>query len=298
MRVFATGICLAALLAAAASSAQAQQQVVSSTQRSAEASSPDFTAVYCSGFVTNQAVPSDVRLISGEESNANLVFASGDVVFINRGAAQGVKIGDRYQLVRVENKDPYEVPWFKWQNKLMKAMGIRYRDTGQVEIINVQPNVSTGKLRFACDYVQRGDIALPFTPRPSPPYKPAEKFDTFAPVSGKSVGMVVAGVDFAQSYGKNSTVYVNLGNNQGVKVGDYIRVFRYEGSNAETVVNLKDYQYTIYGFGGTPVKYKWNDLPREIIGEGVVINVSGNSSSVFLTYSKIEMYAGDYAEIE
>jgi hypothetical protein len=35
-----------------------------------------------------------------------------------------------------------------------------------------------------------------------------------------------------------------------------------------------------------------------VLGEGIVINVSGNSSTVFVTYSTIEIYAGDYVEIE
>ena len=110
--------------------------------------------------------------------------------------------------------------------------------------------------------------------------------------------MVVAGTDFSQLYGKNTSVYVNLGTKQGVKVGDYFRIFRYQGSMAETVPQTKDYQYTMYGFGSAPQRYEWNDLPREVLGEGIVINVSRNSSTVVITYSTIEIYAGDYVEIE
>jgi hypothetical protein len=54
----------------------------------------------------------------------------------------------------------------------------------------------------------------------------------------------------------------------------------------------------MYGFGSTPVAYKWNDLPREVLGEGIVLNASPNSSTVLITYSRIEIFAGDYAEIE
>jgi len=295
MRAIATAITLATLLASAAF---AQENTpINSSQRAAEATSPDFTAVNCSGFFTDEKVPSDVRLISGEESNNRVVFAAGDYVFISKGSAQGVRVGDRFAIVRPE-KDATDVQWFKWQDKLLKAMGTRYKDAGQVEIINVQPNVSTGIVKLSCDYLQRGDIALALVQRPSPPYKPAEQFNRFAPVSGKSVGMLVAGVDFAQAYGKNSTVFVNLGANQGVKVGDYFRIFRYQGSHAELVPNYADYQYSMYGFGSTPVKYQWNDLPREVIGEGVVTNVSRNAATMFVTYTKLEVYAGDYVEIE
>ena len=299
MRAIATAMSFATLMLALGASAQttAQVQVVNETRPVSESVSPDYSAVYCSGFVTDEKVHWEVQLISGEESADKIVFTSGDYVYINRGSTQGVRLGDRFSIVR-EQKDPNEVPWFKWQAKLLKAMGTQFIDAGQVQITTVQPNVSIGLVKFSCDYLQRGDIALPMTERPSPPYKPAEKFDKFAPVSGKSVGMLVAGRDFTEAYGKNSTVYVNLGTNQGVKVGDYLRVFRYQGTTSATSRNFPDYQYSMYGFGSTPIKYKWDDMPREVLGEGIVMNVTHNACTVFVTYSKIEMFAGDYVEIE
>jgi hypothetical protein len=299
MRAIATAMSFATLMLALGASAQntAQVQVVNENRPLHESASPDYSAVYCSGFITDDRVPWDVRLISGEESAGKIVFTSGDYVYINRGAAQGVRVGDRFSIVRPD-QDPNLVPWFKWQGKLLKAMGVQFVDAGQVQITTVHPNVSTGIVKFSCDYLQRGDIALPMIERPTPPFKPAEKFDKFAPVSGKSVGMLVAGREFTEVFGKNSTVYVNLGTNQGVKLGDYLRVFRYEGSTAETSENFPDFQYSMYGFGSTPVKYKWNDIPRNVIGEGIVMNVTHNACTIFVTYSKLALYAGDYVEIE
>ncbi len=99
-------------------------------------------------------------------------------------------------------------------------------------------------------------------------------FDHFAPVSGKRVAMIVAGPDYTQLFGKHSTVYVNLGSNQSVRMGDYFRIFRYQGTLAEAAPQTKDYQYEMYGFGSTHEKYAWKDLPREVLGEGIVINRS------------------------
>jgi len=299
MRAIAAGMGLGMLLAGASAWTQGnpQSQTASSTQSVATATSPDYSAVYCSNFVTTDRGGDDSRLISGEESNSKVVFTLRDYVYISKGSAQGVHVGDRYSVYRPE-KDPTEVQWFKWQDKLMKAMGTYYQDLGQLKVVNVQPNVSTAEVTFACDYLQRGDLIRPWQERPSPPYKPAEKFDRFAPVSGKSVGMLVVGKDFGQVYGKFQTVFVNLGTNQGVNVGDYMRVFRYQGGNAQTAANFDDYQDRMYGFGSNPVKYKWNDLPRELLGEGIVLNVSPNSSTIYITYSRADMYAGDYAEVE
>jgi hypothetical protein len=299
MRAISTAMSFATLILALGASAQnnPQVQMVNASNPVPEATTPDYTAKYCSGFITDEKLPSDVRIMSAQGSGSRIVFSSNDYVYINRGSAQGVRVGDRFAIVRPQ-KDPNEVHWFKWQEKLLKAMGTQYVDAGQVQITGVHPNTSVGLIKFSCDYVQRGDIALPMAERPSPPYKLAEKFDEFAPVSGKSVGMLVAGREFTEAYGKNSTVYVNLGTNQGVKVGDYLRVFRYEGSTSEFSENFPDFQYSMYGFGSTPEKYKWNDIPRNVIGEGIVMNVTHNACAVFITYSKHDMYAGDYVEIE
>jgi hypothetical protein len=108
----------------------------------------------------------------------------------------------------------------------------------------------------------------------------------------------VAGLDYSQLYGAGTTVYVNLGAAQNVKVGDYFRVFRYQGTLAETAPNTKDFQYKLYGFGSSPAVYTWKDLPREVLGEGIVLNVSRNSSTVLLTFSSSDIYAGDYVELE
>ncbi len=298
MRAIAAGMGLGMLLAGASAWTQSnpQSQAVVSTQPVSSATSPDYSAVYCSNFVAPDA-GTDSRLISGEESNSKIVFAIRDYVYISKGASQGVHVGDRYIVYRRE-KDATDVQWFKWQDKLMKAMGTFYKDAGQLTVVNVQPNVSTAEVTFACDYLQRGDFIRPWQERPSPPYKAAEKFDAFAPVSGKSIGMLVVGKEFGQVFGKFQTTYVNLGTNQGVNVGDYMRVFRYQGGHAQTAPYFADYQYKMYGFGSTPVDYKWNDLPREILGEGIVLNVSPNSSTVYITYSRLDMYAGDYVEVE
>ena len=299
MRAIAAGISLGMVLVGATARSQnnAQNPPVSTTQAIPTATSPDYSAIYCSNFVSSENIGDDLRLISGEQSNSKIVFSTRDLVYVSKGANQGVHVGDRFSVVRPVS-DPVHVQWFKWQSKLLKAMGTIYHDAGQLKVVNVQPNVSIAEVTFACGYLQRGDLVRPMQERPSPPFKPASQFDPFAPASGKSVGMLVIGKEFSNVYGKFTTVYVNLGTNQGVTVGEYLRVFRYQGSTADTAVYYQDYQYKMYGFGSTPQAYKWNDLPREVLGEGIVINVGPNSSTILITYSRSDLWAGDYAEIE
>ena len=295
MRVNVAGLYLTILLGAGLCTAQ--EPLAPAAAAAALTRQPDVSAVYCSGFVTNRGVPDKVRLISGEQSNYKITFMQGDYVYLNRGTKQGVKVGDEFSVVRPVS-DALKMQWFLWQDRLLGAMGTVYEDEGKIRVVNVHAKVSTAQVVFSCKYMQRGDILLPFEERPTPPFKDASNFDHFAPVTGKPVAMVVAMNDFQEMAGKYTTVYVNLGSGQGVKPGDYFRIFRYQGSHAEAVPYFTNYQYEIYGFGSAPERYSWNDLPREILGEGIVLNVSRNSSTVFITYATIEIYAGDYVEVE
>lgn len=96
------GLTFSLLFAAAITSAQEGAQPGSATN------SPDYSAVNCSGFVSNR-VPEDIRIISGEQSNLKITFTHGDYVYINRGRDKGVQVGDRFSVVRPD-KDPVEVP--------------------------------------------------------------------------------------------------------------------------------------------------------------------------------------------
>ncbi len=42
------------------------------------------------------------------------------------------------------------------------------------------------------------------------------------------MAMIITGKNYREQVGTNDVIYVNLGNLQGVKVGDYFRIFRYE----------------------------------------------------------------------
>jgi len=295
MRRTLVRLCLSLLFSAAISSAQ--EAPVQSPHPAAGPDHPWKSSVYCSGFFSSEKMPDDLRLVSGEQSETKITFMYGDIVYLSKGSSQGVREGDRFSVIRPDH-DPLQVPWFKWQDKLTNAMGSYYLDLGQLTVIKTEPNVSIAKVSFSCSYMQRADLVLPYSERPSGPFKEPGAFDALAPSSGKPTAMVVQGKATAQMTGRWDTVYVNLGKAQGVKVGDYFRFFRYQGTHAETIPKEKDYQDRIYGFGANPKNYSWNDLPREILGEGIVLNVSQNAATVMITTSRHEIYAGDYVELE
>jgi hypothetical protein len=269
---------------------------------------PRPSDMYCSGIITTEAVPRDTMLITGEESNYKIIFNEGDYVYINKGSDQGVKPGDEFSVVR-SLKDPYGIEWTKWEWSILHKMGTVWEDEGRVRVISARQGVSIGQVENECDYLQRGDIVLPFSPRPAPPLRPAANFDRFAPSDGKPMAMIITGKKFQAQVGSNDIVYVNLGSSQNVKVGDYFRIFRFQGTQHETNYQTPRYSFDmeqgdaipdvgIYGFGTVSKKYNWMNTPREDVGEGIVLRTAPNSSTVLITFSLREIYPGDYVEIE
>ncbi|MFZ0739383.1 MAG: hypothetical protein WBL70_08875 [Candidatus Acidiferrales bacterium] len=253
--------------------------------------------MYCSGIATGQAPPRDTYLITGEGSDVKITFQEGDYVYVNKGAGQGVHVGDQFSIIRAVD-DPTRSQWFKWQFSLMHAIGTLWEDEGRVKVIVVQPNISIAQIENSCEYLQRGDIAVPFVERVAPPLKPEDKFDRFAPPSGKSKAMLVVGKHFQVAYGVTDIAYVNLGEGQGVHVGDYFRIFRYTGQQNENAYQTRNMAFDVFGYGGVSNTYKWDNVPREVLGEGIVLRTSQNASTILITFALRDVYAGDYVELE
>jgi co-chaperonin GroES (HSP10) len=276
---------------------------LSGVAASAQQGTPIRNDLYCSGVVSSEAVPRDTYVITGEGSSTKITFQEGDYVFVNKGASQGVKVGDEFSVIR-HTEDRLNTEWTKWQFLILRKMGILWEDEGTIRVVVVHPDTSVAQVEKSCNYVQRGDILLPFVERPAPPLKSEEKFDRFAPPSGKATAMIITGKGYISALGSNDIFYANLGTAQGVKVGDYFRIFRYTGTEHEVAYQTKRFAFNadswagVYGYGSVPAKYKWDNTPREVIGEGIVVRTSPNSSSVLLTFGLREAFAGDYIEIE
>ncbi|MDE3170277.1 MAG: hypothetical protein KGL75_09050, partial [Acidobacteriota bacterium] len=131
---------------------------------------PNPGTVYCSGIVSNENVPRKAYVITGEESNYRIVYNVGDDVFFNRGSDDGVKEGDTFQVVRPV-EDPYVVQWTAWEHHILRKMGTVWADEGRITVVTARPKVSIARVQNACDFIQRGDLVLPFTERATPSIK-------------------------------------------------------------------------------------------------------------------------------
>jgi len=121
----------------------------------------DSSALYCSGEIKSEPVPQDSYIISGEKSLTKVVFSAPELVYINRGSAQGLKVGDEFRVVRPV-KDLVYQEWFHGQTELLRAMGQAWTDLGRIRVTNVGAKVSTAQIVFSCDFMRRADIIRPY----------------------------------------------------------------------------------------------------------------------------------------
>jgi hypothetical protein len=253
--------------------------------------------IYCSGAVTTTPISRSTEIVSGEQALYKITFDQGDYIYINRGADKGVNVGDVFSVMRPID-DWTGIPWFWSQDKLVHEMGQMWQDEGQIKVVQVYQKTSIAQITNSCDFMQRGDVVRPFAQLPVPELKSEANFDRFAPWSGKKKALVVTGKYFRSTAGTNDIVYVNLGSKQGVKVGDYFRIYRYQDNRDDTSYLEPNMGTEAFGYGAAPGHPNPKDLPREILGEGVVLRATPNASTVLITFSLREIYDGDYCELE
>jgi hypothetical protein len=269
---------------------------------------PTAADLYCGGFVSKDVVPNANFVAGGLESPNTTKFVRNDLVFL---AGSGYQTGQQYEIVR-ELQDPNRYELFAGQHTMLKSMGQPYSELGRVRIVDTRGKVAVGHVEFSCEPMVPGDFAIPFTEKSTVAFHQPERLDRFAPGNGKASGRIVLAKDFDLLLGTGSKVYMNLGANQGVKVGDYLRAVRsYEADLRDPVDSLsfkasatEDTQKippSIEGHMFTKTKgpsIRVSDFPRRAMGEIVVINVTPTTATGMLVFALEDIHVGDQVELD
>ena len=95
-----------------------------------------------------------------------------------------------------------------------------------MKIIDTRNKTAIGQIEYACDGANPGDTTIPFAEKQAVTFHAPIRFDRFLPSSSKLTGRIVMGKDFDSELGTGHKVYLNVGANQGVKIGDFFRAVR------------------------------------------------------------------------
>ncbi len=269
---------------------------------------PTYADLYCAGFLSKTRVPDSRYVAGGLQTPTTTKFVNGNLIYL---AGQGYQPGQQYTILReLHDVNRYEL--FKGQNLLVKETGQPYAELARVKIVDTRSKMAIAQVEFSCDPVNPGDFAVPFVEKDRVAFHPQMHFDRFLPAKGQNMGRIVLAKDFDSQLGTGLKVYMNLGTNQGVKIGDYLRAVRsYTADLKDPVDSLSFKASTSEDTQLNPPSIEGNwatrtkgprihvaDLPRRSVGEIVVIGTTPTTSTGMIVFAMEEVHPGDAVELD
>jgi hypothetical protein len=269
---------------------------------------PTYADIYCAGFINRQTLPDANFVAGGLQTPQTTKFTTGEIVFLK---GSGYSVGAQYEIIRaLRNVNEYET--FPGQRKLLKITGQPYEEVGRVRVIDTRSKTAVAQVEYSCDPINPGDTAIPFAEKQMVSFHPPLRFDRFLPTGSKISGRIVMGKDFDSELGTGQKLYLNVGSNQGVKVGDYFRAVRNYDEDLRDPVDSLSFKAAIsedtqkkqpsfdpglWERGNGPVIHV-RDLPRRAIGEIVVIGTTPTTSTGMVVFAMEDVHAGDGVELD
>jgi hypothetical protein len=286
------------------------------------------SSLYCAGFIQHDRLPRMPEVVGAEEEQEQRKFADGDVVYLNAGSQQGIKEGQKFQIIRPRG----DVKGVHRQK--FGYLGTYVQDVGQLQVFKVRENTSAAQITFSCDMILLGDLLSPVPDRESPLQRADGNIDRFADPSGKQTGRLMMAKDNREMVTRNDIVYIDLGSEDQVKRGDYLTIYRPLGTgNITRVDNEESARNRATGFqsdrfrgGGfsnqasrakdstafvdANGRYRYRPIttrevkrhrplmPRKIVGEMVILDVGTRTATAIITRVVAEVHTGDWVEIQ
>ena len=270
---------------------------------------PTYADEYCAGFINKEALPNSRYLTGGLNSPNSAKFVLNDTIYL---AGTGYATGQQFTVVR-ETRNSNEDQAYNGQWKMVKATGHPYAELGRIRVLDIRSHQAIAQVEYSCEPMAPGDTLIPFAEKTHLTLRETGRLDRFAPPNGKTTGRLVLARDFDTFLGTGSKVYLNVGANQGVKVGDYFKAVRPYWMDRDDEVDsislsatvVEDTQlhppaiepamFTRYG-SGTTIHLK--DYPRRAVGELLILNVTPTSSTGMVIFALEDVHLGDFAELE
>jgi hypothetical protein len=269
---------------------------------------PTNTDLYCAGFVSKKLDVKGKFVAGGVDSPFSTQFANGEAIFLN---GKGYELGQEYTIVR-ELKDPNRYELFPGQWAALKAAGQPYEELARVKIVDMRNRMAVADVVFSCDTVLPGDYAIPFVEKSMIDFHAPMRLDRFMPANGQLSGRIVLAKDFDSELGTGGKVYLNVGANQGLKVGDYMRAVRsYETTAHDSVDSLS---FKAPAMEPTQTKQPSTDpnfltktngpeihiaeMPRRAVGEIVIIGTTPSTATGMIVFAVEPVHVGDRVELD
>lgn len=303
--------------AAAAQKAQPTPSLIAPMERQMPVAARNN--LYCAGFIQKAPVNTSFEIVGAENEQEQFVYSQGQFLYISAGANKGVKVGDMFSVIRPRGK-------FRSEFSRKGNLGIYVQEVGAVEVIKVKDRVSVARVNTSCNAILLGDLLQPIPQRTSPVFEQRPVLDRFAESTGKKRGRIVLARDGQEMLGREQVVYIDLGAEDNVRVGDYLTVFRPLGegnlfiSDEDEITEARTDGFESEEYKGgkfsiqAPRKQGSNatgdirtteeakeNRPknlRKVVGEIVILNVKERTATAVITRTAQEIHTGDMVELQ
>ncbi|MDH5510730.1 MAG: hypothetical protein OEZ32_10305 [Nitrospinota bacterium] len=218
-------------------------------------------------FETAGALEEDTKsigeIIDGEPGNQT-TFSREDIVYINRGTANGVALGMKFAVLKKDRNSVYHPVSGSNLGQMVTLEGV-------LEIQEANVKIAKAKVIKAYNSLERGDLLIPY----EKPLLPS--LDPDSPVLDKDVdGYIVRAREPKMGMSKGDVIFIDVGSEKGVDVGDIFAVI----DNRAVVRN-----------DGRRVQ----GIPK-VIGRVKVLATRESTSTALVTDSHSVIYPGDKIE--
>lgn len=313
--IFLSGL----LLFTATVSAQDRKSTLIVPQATRNLPVAGWNNLYCAGYVQTSGVNTSRKIVGAENEQEQNIYSQGNYVYISLGDNRSVQVGDMFSVIRPRGQVDT-----RWTRK--SDLGFYVQEVGALEVVRVKGDVAVAQVTTSCDNILLGDLVQPIPSRVSPMFSQRPALDRFADSTGKARGRIFMARDGQELLGREQIVYIDLGAEDNVQVGDYLTVFRplgrgslFENDEKENMgardEGFQSGEYRGGKFSNQAPRKRKNDATgrietnedakenrpkdlRKVVGEIVILNVREKTATAVIVRTSQEIHTGDWVELQ
>ncbi|HJV49207.1 MAG TPA: LysM peptidoglycan-binding domain-containing protein [Geothrix sp.] len=197
-------------------------------------------------------------------------LGEGEVVYMNGGVDQGVKVNDRFLILKTVARKQMHPTMAK------KKLGDVIQQVGVVRVVTAQSKGSVAVIERSLDSVEIGDHLVKFM---EPANIPTQlRTDTAEPIKiAANAGVVVYTRDAKLHAGGGDMIIIDRGANDGLKIGEVLLVSRIRN----------------YPVGSDTDKHPPTETTSYYLGQALVVRTDAQTATCRVLRSAEEIRSGD-----
>jgi len=217
---------------------------------------PDVLSLACAPGLSYETPDKNTRVTGGQDSAIRRIHAPGDLVVLDRGEEDGLKVGQEFYVRRINSTTP---------TKIDRDHPATVRTSGWIKVYAVDPKMSLATVTHACDSIEIGDYLEPY----AVPQVPVASTTRNKPE--KTYGRVLPGKDLRRIFATGDYFVLDRGADQGIKPGAQFVVYRNKHER-----NVQQPDVFLYE-----------------LGEAVAVDVQKDRATLKVTMSRDAFVEGD-----